>query len=105
MTTTTVEAQPVLQCAVEGVDPEWWVHQHPGHCQRDCSHGLASHICLNHCAVVDLCQDWMETSGKDEFSGMVLGGLIKLGTVTGDKVLKVPITRRRTCSLCRIENK
>ena len=102
MVTTTVEqTRPEVLCADANRDPEWWVHQHPGHCPKGCPHGLAAHICLSHCALVAICQDRMSTSDKNEYVGMVLGGLIKMRDHHGKVQLRVPKTLRKHCESCQ----
>jgi hypothetical protein len=99
-TTTAEQTRPRVLCAESGSDPEWWVHQHPGHCPKGCPHGLAAHICLNHCPLVTSCQDRMTTSDKREFVGMVLGGLIKVGDHHGKSQIRVPLTLFQHCESC-----
>lgn len=62
-------------CSGHGYDPEWWVTEHVGRCHKSCPHGLAAHICLNHCPVLKECQE-MAAMNPDQWAGMVIGGLI-----------------------------
>ena len=66
---------PEPACSLPGHDPEWWVSEHPGKCSGGCAHGLAAHICLNHCPVVAQCQE-VAAMNPDMWSGMVMGGRI-----------------------------
>lgn len=62
-------------CSDPNNDPEWWVLEHPGRCHRFCPHGLAAHICLNHCPLLKQCQD-MAAENPSMWTGMVVGGMM-----------------------------
>jgi hypothetical protein len=86
-------------CRNPGYDPEWWVHEHRGRCHRWCTHGLAAHICLNHCPLLEMCQEAGANNPK-AFDGVVLGGMFWwMGTNSGRRPVTQPPHRER-CEAC-----
>lgn len=69
----TSGAEPA--CSNISYNPEWWVMEHPGRCSVYCPHSVASHICLNHCPLLQQCQE-MAALNPDMWAGMVVGGRI-----------------------------
>ena len=101
MATTTEVRAPRPRCAEAGMDPEWWVGYHPGQCSKGCPHGLAAHICLSHCLLLDQCQDRMMNTGTGEYVGMVLGGMMKVRDLHGHQMLRVPKVLYASCETCK----
>lgn len=87
-------------CSSPGYDPEWWTLLHPGRCDRFCPHGLAAHICLNHCPLLARCQD-MAALNLEVFSGMVVGGLIWDSRPSKKEFRQPPL--RLQCEACQPE--
>lgn len=84
-------------CSKPGYDPEWWVFEHPGRCTRLCAHSLAAHICLNHCPVLQQCQE-MAALNPDMWAGMVVGGMIWDGRKSKRMFVQPPY--RSHCEAC-----
>lgn len=84
-------------CSRPDYDPEWWVHEHPGRCTKDCSHGLAAHICRDHCPLQQACQE-MAAQDPKRWQGMVVGGMMWSANQFRRKVSQPPLKTR--CSAC-----
>lgn len=103
MTTSTGEPyRPRPLCAEPNVDPEWWVTLHAGRCPKGCPHGLAAHLCLDHCPLLEECQGILALSYSDEYLGMVLGGMMKTRTTQrGPNIFQVPEALYDSCETCK----
>ncbi len=62
-------------CSHPMYDPEWWVMEHPGRCNRFCPHTLAAHICRSHCPLQKECLE-MAARRPEMWAGIVIGGMI-----------------------------
>lgn len=70
---------------------------HPGRCNKYCPHSLAAHICLNHCPLLEACQD-MAAQHPEEWTGMVIAGKIWNNRPSRKKFEAPPV--RIKCESC-----
>jgi hypothetical protein len=72
------------------VNPELWVHEHPGNSHNGCDHREAAHLCRFHCPVQSECFEWASESPR-RWQGMVVGGHLWLNVRLGRRMIQSTI--------------